>query len=102
MEATTFPSTFDVRPWTFDLQLPISAETIWLNDGGTPKSLSLKTGRQPVRTFSFTFPEGPQSPVPQKRPTVSSPPLPLAPSSATSQKPLTRIRPPGDIIKLED
>src|SRR6476646_9060949 len=72
-----------------------------------PKSLSLKLGPTPTRTFSFTFPD---AITPSLRPSApQSPPRQLSPSPApdqqttpTAERKPTRIKPPGDIIKLED
>ncbi|HEY2415795.1 MAG TPA: DEAD/DEAH box helicase [Pirellulaceae bacterium] len=72
-----------------------------------PKSLSLKLGPAPTRIFSFTFPD---AITPSLRPSApQSPPRPLSPSptpdqqtTSTAEKKPTRIKPPSDVIKLED
>ncbi len=93
---------------------PIESTTVWarldhaLND---PKSISLKLGSPPLRTFSFKFAESPatelKSPLdPPPNRLSPSPPLPLSPSLPLSLSPspasTTRLKPPRDIIKLED
>lgn len=85
--------------------------------GEVPKVISLKVPRVLPRVYSFTFPECPtyfQPPAPkvttEKRatPEVSDDPLATAQGSestdtdTTPPKKLTRIKPPGDIVKLED
>jgi SNF2 family DNA or RNA helicase len=78
-----------------------------------PNAITLKTPRSQPRVFSFTFPEAPTFTIPVKRPgekdEKSAPPIRPATDaaspdaeSAAQRKPLTRIKPPGDIIKLED
>jgi SNF2 family DNA or RNA helicase len=73
-----------------------------------PPTLSLKVARLPIRSFSFKFAESStaSSPlIPQSPRIASSPPLTPSPPLALSRspvKPLTRIKPPGDAIKLED
>src|SRR2546423_870828 len=72
---------------------------------GHPKSISLKMATPPPRTFSFKFPEAPaipSLPSKQKRTISPAPSLPLSVCSDPSGKTSTRIKPPGDIIKLED
>ena len=69
-----------------------------------PKCVSLKIGAARPRVFSFTFPEAPALPAEPPRPKSKvgpkvkdcERPPPKADSGAT------RIKPPGDIIKLED
>jgi SNF2 family DNA or RNA helicase len=84
--------------------------------GEPPKVISFKVPRVLPRIFSFTFPECPtyfqqQFPKPpEKRPPqpAGNPPAAgqgdTATPDATSAPPkkLTRIKPPGDIVKLED
>jgi SNF2 family DNA or RNA helicase len=75
-----------------------------------PQSFTLKIPRTLPRVFSFTFPESrstatpPNASIPPSLPlSVSpSPPRPLAPSPTPPRRAITRIKPPGDIIKLED
>src|SRR5688572_25521544 len=63
--------------------------------------VSLTVPRHPPRVFSFTFPEAPAPTLPGSPPLrasiSSSPPRPITPSRTP-----TRIKPPGDIITLED
>jgi len=98
---------FAVEPSSYEWvcttnQPPIDARPIPLPDNVVPPSISVKTSQKPPRVFSFTFPEGRLPSPPQKPSLSSSPPPSLSPSSASGHKPLTRIKPPGDIIKLED
>jgi len=98
--------------------LPCATASQTLGEGvELPKSLSLKLAKQPVRIFSFTFPEAPTVSL---SPAAAKPPRPLAvappaaegsatasaqdesPSTEAKPKAPTRIKPPGDIIKLED
>src|SRR6267142_465468 len=93
-------------------ELPLEVTSRWpsLRTGADrPKTISLGIARLPVRTFSFTFPEAATiSSASTKRPAGSSsfaspsPPPPLSRSPALPGKSITRIKPPGDIIKLED
>jgi SNF2 family DNA or RNA helicase len=73
-----------------------------------PKSLSLKIGQAAVRTFSYNFPDAPAAALDEVPPASVSPslrhsvtPSPAHAVSAPPVKPLTRIKPPGDVIKLE-
>jgi SNF2 family DNA or RNA helicase len=73
----------------------------------SPKAVSLKIPKHPPRTFSFTFPEAPNfaTLLLEQPSTTPAPPRRVAPSPApgpSEPQPLTRIKPPGDIIKLED
>jgi SNF2 family DNA or RNA helicase len=63
-----------------------------------PRAASLRLPNVPLRVHSYTFPEAPSVDVPLP---PAKPALDRAPST-TDGKPLTRLRPPGDIIKLED
>ncbi|HEX5104166.1 MAG TPA: DEAD/DEAH box helicase [Pirellulaceae bacterium] len=81
---------------------PPVALTPWHPNGPSPPQVaSLKVPRAAPRTFSFTFPEAPSARLPlapSLRSSVSpSPPRPLAPARSS-----TRIKPPGDVIKLQD
>jgi SNF2 family DNA or RNA helicase len=64
----------------------------------TPQAITFKIPRTAPRTFSFTFPDDP-APVPSASPSLR-PSVSPAPSPAA--RPPTRIKPPRDIIKLED
>jgi len=89
-------------------RLPLIRQPLVLPAVEPPKTITLKLAKTSPRTFSFTFPEAPsfftKSPA---APVSPSPPLAVSPSppadvEAPAKKPLTRIAPPRDIIKLED
>src|SRR5438045_4275958 len=74
-----------------------------LPEAERPAIASLKTAAFPIRTFEFHFPEAPAG--------RELPPPPLAsserlthptPTRSGPGKAATRIKPPGDVIKLED
>ena len=67
-----------------------------------PKALSLRIGRTPVKTFSFIFPEAPQWRVSKTADAPNPRSTPLAVSRETAKRRITRIQPPGDVIKLQD
>src|SRR5438067_10288140 len=82
---------------------PIGASTLWAappDEPDSPKSISLKIAPQRARTFSFKFPESTVTTTRSTRPI--SPSLLRSVSPSPAAKPATRIRPPGDIVKLED
>src|SRR5262245_18948534 len=82
---------------------PTQATTPWRaspSASAEPKSISLKFASQPARTFSFKFPESTVTTPPAARPIPPSLPPSVSPSPVA--KPSTRIKPPGDIVKLED
>jgi len=95
------PSSYE---WSATItQPPIDARPIPLPENDVPPSISFKTAQKPPRVFSFTFPEARQAADHEANLSSSpSPYLPLSPSSARGLKRLTRIKPPGDVIKLED
>ena len=68
-----------------------------------PRSLALKIPHITPRIFSFSFPQPSHAaPLPSPlRPLSPSPPRAELPRNEEPKKP-TRIKPPGDIIKLED
>jgi SNF2 family DNA or RNA helicase len=115
MNATSFDLQLDVQSCdcSFLAALPFSADIPTQSQSfstatETLRSVSLKMGRIPVRAFSYTFPETPAPCALLKSTAVSSAPAPLAkqttvssPNERTTLTP-TRIKPPGDIIKLED
>src|SRR5262245_1824039 len=76
--------------------------------GEPPATVSLRISKSPTRTFSFHFAEvqGGCPLAPQAGPSKASPPALAtaagADASSSRRQPLTRIKPPGDIIKLED
>jgi hypothetical protein len=69
-------------------------------------AITLKTPRMTPRVFSFTFPDAPTLAAPARpNEKQASPPGPsVAPAlpPAEAHKPVTRIKPPRDLIKLED
>jgi SNF2 family DNA or RNA helicase len=74
-----------------------------------PRSFAIGVSGSPVKTFGFTFPEAVlQSTVPLKKEEgIAKPKWPdqqIRPTSTVEGKPrrATRIKPPGDIIKLQD
>ena len=85
---------------------PTSTSAVAARRSTEPPQADLAQSRPHARprVFSFTFPEAPAlrcTPSSRRLPlSLVSPPTP-APASPTPQ-PLTRIKPPGDIIKLED
>ncbi|HMC11072.1 MAG TPA: hypothetical protein VKH44_07270, partial [Pirellulaceae bacterium] len=68
-----------------------------------PRSISLKIATPPPRTFSFKFPEAPVisslGSKPQ-RAIFSASSRPVSLPIPSRDKTATRIKPPGDIIKL--
>lgn len=69
------------------------------------KTVSLAVGRQTVKTFGFTFPEAPGWTLARpKEPRVAAKPgtPPPAVANAIQPRTVTRLKPPGDIVKLED
>lgn len=112
--ATAVELSFDVRemetPFASALAEcpPLSVESLMLG-GERPKAITLKIPRTSPRVISFTFPEAPtwmQGPLAgPKKPSAPEPPASAdaaAEMPATADKKLTRIKPPGDVIKLED
>jgi SNF2 family DNA or RNA helicase len=100
---TRFADALDQSP-------PIAALTHPLDPAPQPPQvITLKVHRAPPRIFSFTFPEAPTiPPSPASPPRADSrlltpdPRSPLGRGSADPARPATRIKPPGDIIKLQD
>jgi SNF2 family DNA or RNA helicase len=95
----------DELSWALAMPGPIDvcSDSLAL-DNQPPGTVTMRVPKCPVRCFSFAFPEAPTAIAPLR----ASSPARAAPSSVpctaeTSQsKPLTRIKPPGDIVKLED
>lgn len=65
-----------------------------------PRSISIRITKQRVRTIGFTFPEAPEWTFAKREPGAPAT-KPQPPADAPARKP-TRIKPPADIIKLED
>ncbi|WP_145060018.1 DEAD/DEAH box helicase [Lignipirellula cremea] len=76
-----------------------------------PRCVSLALGKTKLKTHSFTFPESPgwnfgkkkesEGAATKKKPTPPPGPEDLNDPAAKPKK-ITRIRPPGDVIKLQD
>src|SRR5262245_15032585 len=99
--ATTIDLQVTVQPLVTDIALPplapIDVRSQPLDfSAEPPATIALKTQSARPRVFSFTFAES--SPT---LPLAPSPPRPAARKDNPERKP-TRIKPPGDIIKLED
>lgn len=96
--------------WQAALTRPPKIETTSVDfNGAAPKAIALKVPNVRPRVYSFTFPECPS--FFQKPPAKPKAASPAAPDEATDgaattaddqPKKLTRIKPPGDIVKLED
>ena len=65
-----------------------------------PKTISFRLGRPTVKTFSFAFPELPASQAELKDKT--SPAVKKRPHGTHTATHSTRLKPPTDIVKLED
>ncbi|WP_254507285.1 DEAD/DEAH box helicase [Anatilimnocola floriformis] len=100
--------------WQGAITRPPKIDTTTLDFSGTaPKAISLKVPRMLPRVYSFTFPECPsyfQTPPPKEPapPKIAAEAEVANEETASSEageqpaKKLTRIKPPGDIVKLED
>jgi len=96
--------------WQSAISRPPKFETTSLDfSGAAPRAISLKVPRVLPRVYSFTFPECPSYFQPAKK--KSEPALARAAhevsgddaaAEKTATKKPTRIKPPGDIVKLED
>jgi SNF2 family DNA or RNA helicase len=92
---------------SYESSEPTTQSTTLSDSADQPKSLSLKLGPTPTRIFSFTFPDAPTfslrpSDPSSLPPRASAPPRETPSEPPTAEKKPTRIKPPGDIIKLED
>lgn len=82
------------------LHTPCDVEGIQLASGWTPHVATLRPSEIPVRVRSFIFPEAPSwSKASTTAPAKVTPSVPK-PSPAPSNR--TRMKPPRDVIKLED
>jgi SNF2 family DNA or RNA helicase len=70
----------------------------WSCAGMTPKAISVAIGRPSIQLRSFVFAEPVEVPLPPVAATASSQKIVLPMGSQGA----TRVRPPGDIVKLED
>jgi len=77
----------------------------------SPRAVALKIPRSTPKVTSFTFPEAPawahaQPPVPGTKPqagkTISLEAIASKEETSPKRPTITRIKPPGDVIKLED
>jgi SNF2 family DNA or RNA helicase len=73
-------------------------------DIAAPKCFAVSLAGQSVKVFGFTFPESPLVSASTRQAAAPPKPRPAAPPGVESSVPrrATRIKPPGDIIKLED
>jgi SNF2 family DNA or RNA helicase len=103
LQVTTFDLPLSVAPLATDFAAALAPPSIDVTsatfDAAPPQVITLKVPRAAPRVFSFTFPESTPtlSFSPSLRPSVSP-----APSHSAPARTATRIKPPGDIIKLED
>jgi hypothetical protein len=76
-----------------------------------PKALSLRIGEPPIKTFTFIFPEAPEWQAGATAAAINPRSTPLAVSRETASganatksesRRITRIHPPGDVVKLQD
>src|SRR5687768_15462092 len=90
--ATGFSSALDALP-----EICVQSQSC---EAAEVKSITLKVPRTPPRVFSFTFPEAPVQSA------LAAPKVAGIAAAARSRSErtttVTRIKPPGDIIKLED
>ena len=71
----------------------------WVWTGMVPKAISVSIGRPSIQTRSFAFAEPVEAALPVAATPVSGSPAAAFPLGSQS---VTRIRPPGDLVKLED
>jgi SNF2 family DNA or RNA helicase len=94
-------------------KIDVQSQSLAYSKGGAPLAVTVKIPRARPRVVSFAFPEAnhaalfttrqPNVPPREQAPSLSpAPSLEPSPDKASPPKPLTRIKPPGDIIKLED
>jgi SNF2 family DNA or RNA helicase len=107
------PTLPEVSSWKFTATSPEGAENAtslqmtpptvvsWDFKAVAPRAISIALPRIKIQTRSFTFPEPCQfsSPLPEATPQKSLP-SPVNTNSALAKP--TRIKPPADVIKLED
>lgn len=67
-----------------------------------PAAISLKASWSRIKTFGFTFPEAPHWGQEKAQPTKSNAAATTTGGQKPDKKKHTRIKPPGEIIKLED
>ena len=119
MTQTQLASQFDspaIETTSFDMSLPVSTfATGWgaaltraqkidvvTSDFSceSPKTISFRLGRPAVKTYSYMFPELPEW---RTEPTGKKPQSLKKPTpKADCEKSSTRLKPPTDIVKLED
>jgi SNF2 family DNA or RNA helicase len=105
----TLPIELFATGWAAALARPLKVQTYGVPlEFDIPKTVSFRLGATPVKTRSFVFPEAPEwrAPAPADQPNAVRNALASAGSVRStadgSAAPITRIRPPGDVIKLED
>ena len=105
LAATSIDLEFSVEPLATDFTVALATlpntdvTSSLIDSAAAPQVITLKVPRAAPRTYSFTFPESASIP-PSLRPSIP-PSLPRTASPAPPHT-ATRIKPPGDIIKLED
>ncbi len=90
--------------WDAALARPPKIETESLSLAvEAPKTIAVRISAPPLKAFGFVFPEAPEwrPAAPEEEP-KAAPPSRAAGASKPERPPVTRIRPPGDIVKLED
>ncbi len=109
----TKPALPEVSSWKFtaaapdgaespiSLQTPPPAVISWEFESAAPRVISIALPRIKVRARSFTFPEPCEFSAPRREPDLQKSLPPPASTTPATAKP-TRIRPPADVIKLED
>ena len=110
----------DIAPSLFENDLHISVSTyatgwqtaitrppkIRVNEtslkANKPPVISIRVGRTPLKTTGFLFPEGEGFLDGVEQPVVAKKTKPAGGSKVAARKSQTRMKPPGDIIKLRD
>lgn len=102
---------FDFQPIGLPVILPVSACEI-----ATPNAVSIRIGRAAVRVNSYRFPESPQwnaggaksanKSAPEDPTTTGGKPRETSQQHSNAppvqRKSITRLKPPGDVVKLQD
>jgi SNF2 family DNA or RNA helicase len=83
-------------------RINVQSETVGVEP---PRAISLAVGKDVVKTFGFTFPEAPSWNVGRKTdvaPAEVKPQTPGRPGGDPPKRTITRLKAPGDVVKLED